>query len=136
MISGSWSRIQNQQQLNLRDQIIWGFTHLDDSSTAQLDASKYLSLFHQQKEDFLAEQTKVKQMKIAEREAKVSFDQREQEITNLRAGLQILEAEQEDSLQRNKVMANEYKASTSRVKTIGQALASKKYIVIGWMKQE
>ena len=32
--------------LNLRDQIIWGFTHLDDSSVAQLDAFKYLSLFH------------------------------------------------------------------------------------------
>ena len=31
----------------LRDQVIWSFTHLDDFSAAQLDASKHLSLFHQ-----------------------------------------------------------------------------------------
>ena len=61
----------------LRDQVIWSFTHLDDSSAAQLNTSKYLSLFHQRKEDFLAKQAKVKQMKIAEREAKASFDQRD-----------------------------------------------------------
>ena len=61
----------------LRDQVIWSFTHLDDSSAAQLDASKHLSLFHQQKEDCLAEQAKVKQMKIIEKEAKASFDRRE-----------------------------------------------------------
>ena len=30
----------------LRDQVIWSFTHLDDFSAAQLDASKHLSLFH------------------------------------------------------------------------------------------
>ena len=62
---------------NLRNQTIWGFTHLDDSSAAQLDASKHLNLFHQQKEDFLFQQNKVQQMKIAEREAKASFDRRE-----------------------------------------------------------
>ena len=61
----------------LRDQVIWSFTYLDDSSAVQLDASKHLSLFHQRKEDCLAEQAKVKQMKIAEREAKASFNQRE-----------------------------------------------------------
>ena len=51
----------------LRDQVIWSFTHLDDSSASQLDAFKHLSLFHQRKEYFLAEQAKMKQMKITER---------------------------------------------------------------------
>ena len=77
----------------LRDQVIWSFTHLDDSSAAQLDASKHLSLLHQQKEDFLVKQAKVKQMKIVEKEAKASFDRREQEIADLRVRLQVLEAE-------------------------------------------
>ena len=54
----------------------------------------------------------------------------------MRVRLQILEAEQEESLQRNEVMANEYKSATSRVKTIGHALASQKDAVVGWMKQE
>ena len=31
----------------LRDQVISSFTHLDDSSATQLDASKHLILFHQ-----------------------------------------------------------------------------------------
>ena len=44
----------------LRDQVIWSFTYLDDSSAVQLDASKHLSLFYRQKEDFLAEKAKVK----------------------------------------------------------------------------
>ena len=33
-------------------------------------------------------------------------------------------------------MANEYKAATSRVKNMGQALASQKDVMVGWMKQE
>ena len=118
----------------LRDQVIWSFTHLDDSSAAQLDASKHLSCFHQQKEDFLAEQAKVKQMKIVEKKAKASFDRREQEIADLRARLQVLEAEQEEALQKNDVMTSEYRTTTSKVKDMGQTLASKKDIVVGWMK--
>ena len=120
----------------LRDQVIWSFTYLDNSSTAQLDASKHLSLFYQQKEDFLAEQAKVKQMKIVEKEAKASFDRREQEIADLRAKLLILEAEQEEALQKNEVMASEYRTTTSKVKVMGQTLASQKDVVVGWMKQE
>ena len=33
-------------------------------------------------------------------------------------------------------MANEYRTATSRVKTMGQTLASQKDTVVGWMKQE
>ena len=33
-------------------------------------------------------------------------------------------------------MANEYKVTTSRVKTMGHTLASQKDVVVGWMKQE
>ena len=45
-------------------------------------------------------------MKIVEKEAKASFDRREQEIADLRAKLLILEAEQEKALQKNEVMAS------------------------------
>ena len=62
-------------------------------------------------------------MKIAEREAKASFDQKEQEIVDLRARLQILKAEQEKSLQKNEVMAIVYRIATFRVKAMGQTLA-------------
>ena len=33
-------------------------------------------------------------------------------------------------------MANEYRTATSRVKAMGQTLASQKDVVVGWMKQE
>ena len=33
-------------------------------------------------------------------------------------------------------MANEYRTTTSRVKAMGQTLASQKDVVVGWMKQE
>ena len=75
-------------------------------------------------------------MKIIKKEAKTSFDRRAQEIENLRARLQVLEAEQEESLQKNEVMANEYRITTSRVKAMWQTLASKKDAVVGWMKKE
>ena len=58
-------------------------------------------------------------MKIVEKKTEASFDIREQEIADLRAKLQVLEAEQEESLQKNKVMANEYRTATSRVKAMG-----------------
>ena len=75
-------------------------------------------------------------MKIVEREVKASFDQREQKIADLRARLQVLEAEQEEALQKNEVMASEYRTTTFRVKAIGQTLASQKDAVVGWMKQK
>ena len=75
-------------------------------------------------------------MKIVEKKDKASFDRREQEIADLRARLQVSEAEQEESLQKNEVMANEYRIATSRVKAMGQTLASPKVVVVGWMKQE
>ena len=75
-------------------------------------------------------------MNIIEKEAKVSFDRREQKIAYLRARLQVLEAEQEETLQKNEVMASGYRTVTSRVKAMGQTLASQKDVVVGWMKQE
>ena len=33
-------------------------------------------------------------------------------------------------------MANEYRTTTSKVKAMGQTLASQKNAVVGWMKQE
>ena len=75
-------------------------------------------------------------MKIIEKEAKTSFDRREQEIAYLRARLQVLEAEQEEALQKNEVMASEYRTATSKVKVMGQTLASQKDVVVGWIKQE
>ena len=75
-------------------------------------------------------------MKIIEKEAKASFDRREQEIADLRARLQVLEAEQEEALQKNEVMASEYGTTTSRVKAMGQTLASQKDAVVRWIKQE
>ena len=33
-------------------------------------------------------------------------------------------------------MASEYRTVTSRVKAMGQTLASQKDVVVGWMKQE
>ena len=75
-------------------------------------------------------------MKIIEKEAKASFDRREQEIADLRTKLQVLEVEQEESLQKNEVMANEYRTTTSRVKAMRQTLASKKDAIVGWMKQK
>ena len=75
-------------------------------------------------------------MKIVEKEAKASFDRREQEIADLRSRFQVLEAEQEEALQKNEVMASEYRTATSRVKAMVQTLASQKDVVVGWMKQE
>ena len=39
----------------LRENTIWGFSHLDKASASQLDAFKNLGTFHHQKMYFLAE---------------------------------------------------------------------------------